>query len=78
MQDSGQTVEWQETLADFEALFPQPPDAKDVRNWNSVHGRRKHYRGWKQTCTKMLSCQKSLPASHFPNFRAYAHYKCNG
>mmetsp|Transcript_6544 Transcript_6544/g.16037 ORF Transcript_6544/g.16037 Transcript_6544/m.16037 type:complete len:656 (+) Transcript_6544:80-2047(+) len=44
-QDSGQTVEWQETLADFEALFPQPPDAKDVRNWNSVHGRRKHYRG---------------------------------
>mmetsp|Transcript_21794 Transcript_21794/g.40084 ORF Transcript_21794/g.40084 Transcript_21794/m.40084 type:complete len:676 (-) Transcript_21794:66-2093(-) len=44
-QDGGQMLEWQEILAAFEALFPQPPDAKDVRNWNSVHGRRKHYRG---------------------------------
>jgi len=38
-------LSWQETLAAFQELFPQPPKPEDVRNWNSVHGRRKHYRG---------------------------------
>mmetsp|Transcript_120465 Transcript_120465/g.336079 ORF Transcript_120465/g.336079 Transcript_120465/m.336079 type:complete len:715 (-) Transcript_120465:202-2346(-) len=48
---------WQEILAAFRDSFPSPPRAEDVRNWNSVHGRRKHYRGvirrchWRFVCT---------------------------
>mmetsp|Transcript_141321 Transcript_141321/g.246121 ORF Transcript_141321/g.246121 Transcript_141321/m.246121 type:complete len:559 (-) Transcript_141321:246-1922(-) len=35
----------QDVLAAFGASFKSPPPSEDVRNWNSVYGRRKHYRG---------------------------------
>jgi len=38
-------VRWRDILVAFRDDFPQAPRAEDVRNWNSVHGRRKHYRG---------------------------------
>merc|ERR1719379_837016 len=36
---------WREVLTAFEESFPTPPLVDDVRNWNSVRSRRKHYRG---------------------------------
>jgi len=36
---------WREVLRAFRETFPAPPDIADVRNWNSVHGRRKHFSG---------------------------------
>eukprot|EP00811_Abedinium_folium_P010687 NODE_1988_length_2316_cov_8.382823.p1 GENE.NODE_1988_length_2316_cov_8.382823~~NODE_1988_length_2316_cov_8.382823.p1 ORF type:complete len:740 (-),score=199.72 NODE_1988_length_2316_cov_8.382823:96-2216(-) len=41
---------WRRVLHAFKECFPQPPRADDVRNWNSVHGRRKHYRGVVHRC----------------------------
>mmetsp|Transcript_56072 Transcript_56072/g.102821 ORF Transcript_56072/g.102821 Transcript_56072/m.102821 type:complete len:573 (-) Transcript_56072:177-1895(-) len=36
---------WQTILAAFGESFKSPPPSEEVRNWNSVYGRRKHYRG---------------------------------
>mmetsp|Transcript_68041 Transcript_68041/g.129451 ORF Transcript_68041/g.129451 Transcript_68041/m.129451 type:complete len:303 (-) Transcript_68041:882-1790(-) len=36
---------WHNVLAAFEESFKSPPPSEEVRNWNSVYGRRKHYRG---------------------------------
>lgn len=36
---------WRTVLAAFRDSFQNPPPVEEVRNWNSVHGRRKHYRG---------------------------------
>jgi len=38
-------VSWRDVLHAFRETFPAAPAAEDVRNWNSVHGRRKLYRG---------------------------------
>merc|ERR1719329_706810 len=38
-------MHWHEIFTEFKHSLPQPPDAGEVRNWNSVHSRRKHYRG---------------------------------
>lgn len=37
---------WSRVLALFGKTFRQPPKPEDVRNWNSVHGRRNQYRGF--------------------------------
>jgi len=50
-------MHWRDILAAFNRSFPSPPKAEDVRNWNTVHCRRKHYRGiihrqhWKYVCS---------------------------
>jgi len=36
---------WRDILDAFKETFPPAPPVEDVRNWNSVHGRRKLYRG---------------------------------
>jgi len=36
---------WRSILAAFGESFKSPPPSEEVRNWNSVYGRRKHYRG---------------------------------
>jgi len=47
MLESGEQVREHvhEVLAAFGESFKSPPPSEDVRNWNSVYGRRKHYRG---------------------------------
>jgi len=36
---------WRKLLAVFGQAFPAAPDSEEVRNWNSVHGRKLYYRG---------------------------------
>eukprot|EP00425_Heterocapsa_triquetra_P000826 CAMPEP_0195055654 /NCGR_PEP_ID=MMETSP0448-20130528/4275_1 /TAXON_ID=66468 /ORGANISM="Heterocapsa triquestra, Strain CCMP 448" /LENGTH=559 /DNA_ID=CAMNT_0040085339 /DNA_START=36 /DNA_END=1715 /DNA_ORIENTATION=- len=36
---------WRNDVMSFKQSFPPPACTEDVRNWNSVHGRRRHYRG---------------------------------
>ena len=39
------SVHWRKVLDAFKESFPAPPSSEEVRNFNSVNGRRKHYRG---------------------------------
>jgi len=36
---------WRRLLEAFQQSFPLAPTSEDVRNWNSVHGRKLYYRG---------------------------------
>lgn len=50
------TLHWQEALRAFHDCFVLPPSVDDVRNWNSVHGRRKHFRGVIHRCHRRFVC----------------------
>ncbi|CAK0805002.1 unnamed protein product, partial [Prorocentrum cordatum] len=47
---------WSSTLSAFAGCFPVRPDPEDVRNWNSVHSRRKHFRGVIHRCRRRFVC----------------------
>mmetsp|Transcript_94067 Transcript_94067/g.148731 ORF Transcript_94067/g.148731 Transcript_94067/m.148731 type:complete len:736 (-) Transcript_94067:27-2234(-) len=42
---AGRREQWRRLLQAFQETCPMSPSAEDVRNWNSVHGRKLYYRG---------------------------------
>ena len=47
---------WSSTLSAFAGHFPVRPDPEDVCNWNSVHQRRKYFRGVIRRCRRRFVC----------------------
>lgn len=47
---------WRHLLAAFTLSFPPAPPSEDVRNWNSVHGRKLYYRGIVRKARRHFVC----------------------